>query len=56
MENKRIIDYIVIEESRKEILQKLVLQKINEGYYLLGGVSYGGHYEKFAQAMIKYED
>jgi hypothetical protein len=56
MENKKIIDYIVIEESRKEVLQKFVLQKLNEGYSLLGGVSYGGHYERFAQAMIKHED
>ena len=56
MENKKIIDYIVFEEKRKEVLQELVLQKLNEGYSLLGGVSYGGHYEKFAQAMVKYEE
>lgn len=58
MENKKIVDYIVFEESRKEVLQEKVLQKLKEGYVLIGGVSYGGgdYYTRYAQALIKYED
>ena len=30
MEHRKIIDYIVIEDKRLEILQKKVLEKLNE--------------------------
>ena len=56
MEQKKIIDYIVIAESRLETLQKNVLEKLNEGYVLQGGATKGGEYSSFIQTLIKYED
>jgi hypothetical protein len=58
MENKKIIDYIVICDSYLKRLQSDVLKKINEGYVLVGGVSIGGgdYRNEYAQAMVKYDE
>lgn len=62
MENKKIVDYIIITFESKELVQLKVLEKIKEGYTLLGGISMAidsgelRSYNNFAQAMIKYSD
>ena len=58
MENKKIVDYIVICDSYLVRFRTEVLKKINEGYVLVGGVSNGGgdYRDEYVQAMIKYED
>lgn len=56
MENKKIIDYIIISDRHTERLRIEILKKLQEGYVLVGGISFGGPYEYFAQAMIKYEE
>jgi hypothetical protein len=56
MENRKIIDYIIISDSNKDRLCTEVLKKINEGYVLFGGASNGGDYGGYTQTMIKYED
>lgn len=58
MENKKIVDYIIISDSYKDRLCVNVLKKLNEGYVLQGGCSVGGgdYRNEYTQAMIKYED
>ena len=62
MENKKIIDYIILERESKELLVFEVLNKIKEGYLPLGGISLAvdsgklSVFKHFAQAMVKYED
>ncbi len=58
MENKKIVDYIVICDSYLQRFRTEVLKKINEGYVIVGGVSIGGgdYRNEYAQAMIKYEE
>lgn len=62
MENKKIIDYIILERESKEALRLEVLEKIKEGYHLLGGVSFAvdsgeqREYKYYAQSMVKYVD
>ena len=58
MENKKIVDYIVICDSYLERFRTEVLKKINEGYILQGGCSVGGgdYRNEYTQAMVKYED
>lgn len=58
MEGKKIVDYIIIVDNQLEILEKNVLEKLNDGYVLLGGCSIGGgdYRTKYAQTLIKYED
>lgn len=62
MDNKKIIDYIIIEMESKQLLAFEVLNKIKEGYVPLGGVSLSvdsgelSEFKSFAQAMVKYSD
>lgn len=62
MENKKIVDYIIVEFESKEFLQFEVLKKIKEGYIPLGGVSMSvdsgelSTFKYFAQAMVKYAE
>lgn len=62
MENKIIIDYIILEMESKEFLVIEVLNKIKEGYFPLGGISLAvdsgklSVFKNFAQAMVKYGD
>ena len=62
MENKKIIDYIILEMESKELMTLEILNKIKEGYALLGGVSMAvdsgelSVFKYFAQAMVKYDD
>ena len=62
MENKKITDYIIVEFESKELLQFEVLNKIEEGYIPLGGVSMSvdsgelSTFKYFAQAMVKYAE
>ena len=61
MENKKIIDYIILEMESKELLVFEVLNKIKEGYLPLGGISLAvdcgklSVFKYFAQAMVKYD-
>lgn len=55
MENKKIVDYIILSSSNSTYLRSLVLEKLNEGYVLLGGASNGGDYGGYTQTMVKYE-
>lgn len=57
MEDRKIIDYVIVYDSIIAKLQKAVLEKIKEGYIPLGGVavSNGVYSETWAQAMVKYE-
>lgn len=62
MEDKKIIDYIILEMESKELLVFEVLNKIKEGYVPLGGISLAvdsgelAVFKNFAQAMVKYAD
>lgn len=58
MENKKILDYVILRSSDESRLQNDVLEYIKKGYILQGGCSIGGgdyRYE-YAQALIKYEE
>lgn len=57
MEENKIIDYIILEEEHASSLREKVLEKLKEGYVLLGGSSYGGrsYSSSHTQAMVKYE-
>lgn len=55
MESKKIVDYIILNSSDYTYLRSLVLEKLKEGYLLLGGASNGGDYGGYTQTMVKYE-
>lgn len=59
MEEKKIIDYIIIESNNTKDIGTRVLEKLKDGYVLLGGVSCSGegyvNSMRFVQAMVKYE-
>jgi hypothetical protein len=62
MENKKIVDYIIITFEQKDFLESEVLNKIKDGYIPLGGVSMAvdsgeiSTFKYFSQAMVKYSD
>lgn len=57
MEERKIIDYIIIKDDYSINVETKVLEKIKEGYELLGGASCGGsgYTTYYTQAMVKYE-
>lgn len=54
MEAKKIKDYIIIEDYYIDKIRVRVLEKLNKGYVLVGGVSRSGGL--LTQTMIKYEN
>jgi hypothetical protein len=62
MENKKIVDYIIITFEQEHLVVIEVLNKIKDGYIPLGGVSMAvdsgkiSTFKYFVQAMVKYSD
>lgn len=59
MSDKKIIDYLIINSSNEEKMEKNVQEFIGDGWQPIGGVcvtidEYG--YEHFYQAIVKYEE
>jgi hypothetical protein len=56
---KRIVDYIVVWESGIDNFERVVKERISQGYKFQGGVSFCGMTPEgvvlFAQAMVKEE-
>jgi hypothetical protein len=55
MENSVVEDYIILESREVIGLRIKVLEKLKEGYVLLGGSSNGGDYAGHTQTMVKYK-
>lgn len=59
MEEKGIVDYIILVHAARLDLRNQVLEHINNGYVPTGGVSifiinHSNNTKEYAQAMIKY--